>query len=116
MNTDTKVMMHTLKFANGNSVAVSELINGEVVQLVLSHNAGMATVDTKIVVSEQAARELGKLLIEHHDKDEATKRIEQSSYLHRRVNELAKDCLRLAEENKKLREQLETKKRKRKTG
>jgi len=109
------VMMHTVKFANGNSVTVSELINNEAVQVLLKHNAGMVTVTTEFVCSEQGARELGKLLVKHHNKQEEHKKELSLADMNNELSALRINYNKLVIENGHLQAQIKTTKPKRKT-
>ena len=107
MENDT-VKIHSVKFANGNSVDVSDLINNEAVRITLGHNAGMAKVTTEIFVSQQGAKELGKLLVKLHNKEENSAREQQlldlreeNSMAYTQIKNLEEKILTLEKKKKK---------------
>ena len=92
-----EVMTHGLKFMNGNSVEVSDLINDEAVRIIFGHSAGTANVKTEIFVSKECAKALGQLLVKHHNKAENDAREQQLLDL-REENSMAYTQIKILEE------------------
>lgn len=116
MSATINIMMHTTKFMNGNSVSVSELINGEAVNVRLVQVAGPVEVETRFFLSIEAARHLGKLLVKHYNKEEEAEKDLKHSELQTRKLALIDQCAELLKENEKLRSQIKPAKPAHKTG